>query len=246
VISALVVFIFRLRMLNSQLYRKGAIQASVPYRLVLRYYWKSVSSNFSRGCDLPLMLFSLARLFSWSELLELGCCMTSWPVSTCSTQILTRRSQRFQPDEQLSILASRRLTRLALVMSLISPLSLVVPNGVFSGSIIANIVKATGKEKIRKTAEWQLLLSTLGLPGCVIGALIVNRLGRRNLSKLVVYLERKRLFTDLEQWFSVLLATCLSVWLLASLIHNVRRQPHTSSSPPRCWLESSQSRNRHA
>lgn len=84
-------------------------------------------------------------------------------------------------------------------MSLISPLSLVVPNGVFSGSIIANIVKATGKEKIRKTAEWQLLLSTLGLPGCVIGALIVNRLGRRNLSKLVVYLERKRLFTDLEQ-----------------------------------------------
>jgi len=42
-LSALVVFIFRLRMLNSQLYRKGAIQASVPYRLVIRYYWKSVS-----------------------------------------------------------------------------------------------------------------------------------------------------------------------------------------------------------
>lgn len=57
------------------------------------------------------------------------------------------------------------------------------PNGVFSGSIIANIVKSTGKEKIRKTAEWQLLLSALSLPGCIVGALIVNKLGRRNLSE---------------------------------------------------------------
>lgn len=48
--TALIVFIFRLRMLNSKLYRKGAIQRSVPYPLVIRYYWKSVSFP----CFLPI------------------------------------------------------------------------------------------------------------------------------------------------------------------------------------------------
>jgi MFS family permease len=55
------------------------------------------------------------------------------------------------------------------------------PNGVFSGTIISQIVKAKGHELVRKTAEYQLLLGALALPGCVIGALVVNRLGRRNL-----------------------------------------------------------------
>lgn len=39
----------------------------------------------------------------------------------------------------------------------------------------------TGHEKFRKTAEYQLLLGTIALPGCLIAALVVNRLGRRNL-----------------------------------------------------------------
>ncbi|GAA5909631.1 uncharacterized protein JCM6883_004579 [Sporobolomyces salmoneus] len=111
-VPPLVVFIFRLRMLNSQLYRKGAIQSRVPYGLVLRYYWKSL-------------------------------------IGTCGVWFLYD--------------------------------FIVFPNGVFSGAVIANIVKETGKEKIRKTAEWQLLLSTIALPGCIVGALLVNRLGRRNL-----------------------------------------------------------------
>ncbi|KAF4761910.1 hypothetical protein HAV15_006202 [Penicillium sp. str.  len=34
------VFYFRIRMLNSVLYRRGAIKKHVPYMLVLRYYWK--------------------------------------------------------------------------------------------------------------------------------------------------------------------------------------------------------------
>ncbi|GAA5934027.1 uncharacterized protein JCM15063_000535 [Sporobolomyces koalae] len=112
VLPPLIVFIFRLRMLNSKLYRKGAIQRSVPYPLVIRYYWKSLIGTAGAWFLYDFVTF---------------------------------------------------------------------PNGVFSGSIIANIVKAKGKEKIRKTAEWQLLLSTLALPGCIVGALIVNRLGRRNL-----------------------------------------------------------------
>lgn len=36
------VFYFRIRMLNSVLYRRGAIKRDVPYKLVLRYYWKSL------------------------------------------------------------------------------------------------------------------------------------------------------------------------------------------------------------
>ena len=34
------VFYFRMKMLNSKLYRRGAIKKRVPYTLVLRYYWK--------------------------------------------------------------------------------------------------------------------------------------------------------------------------------------------------------------
>lgn len=41
-IFPLTVFYFRLKMLNSTLYRRGAIKKSVPYLLVLRYYWKSL------------------------------------------------------------------------------------------------------------------------------------------------------------------------------------------------------------
>lgn len=36
------VFYFRLKMMNSKLYRRGAIKKSVPYGLVLRYYWKTL------------------------------------------------------------------------------------------------------------------------------------------------------------------------------------------------------------
>jgi hypothetical protein len=36
------VFYFRIRMLNSALYRRGAIKRHVPYKLVLQYYWKTL------------------------------------------------------------------------------------------------------------------------------------------------------------------------------------------------------------
>ena len=41
-ILPLSVFYFRIRMLNSVLYRRGAIKRHVPYKLVLRYYWKTL------------------------------------------------------------------------------------------------------------------------------------------------------------------------------------------------------------
>ncbi len=41
-ILPLTVFYFRLKMLNSKLYRRGAIKKRVPYGLVLKYYWKDL------------------------------------------------------------------------------------------------------------------------------------------------------------------------------------------------------------
>ncbi|GAA5895808.1 hypothetical protein JCM6882_001386 [Rhodosporidiobolus microsporus] len=114
-IPPLAVFIFRLRMLNSQLYRKGAIQKSPPYLLTIRYYWKSIIGTAGAWFLYDFVTF---------------------------------------------------------------------PNGVFSGTIISQIVKAEGHALFRKTAEYQLLLGALALPGCIIGALIVNKLGRRNLMML--------------------------------------------------------------
>ena len=51
------------------------------------------------------------------------------------------------------------------------------PNGVFSGTIISSVIH---DNDIKKIAEWQLLLSSIALPGVFIGALLCNPLGRRN------------------------------------------------------------------
>ena len=51
------------------------------------------------------------------------------------------------------------------------------PNGVFSATIISGVIH---DNDIKKTAEWQLLLSSIALPGVFIGALLCNPLGRRN------------------------------------------------------------------
>ncbi|KAL1756191.1 major facilitator superfamily domain-containing protein [Schizophyllum commune] len=55
------------------------------------------------------------------------------------------------------------------------------PNGVFSGTIISSVVHDAD---IKKTAEWQLLLGTIALPGVFVGAFLCNRLGRRNTMML--------------------------------------------------------------
>ncbi|GAA6010919.1 hypothetical protein JCM10207_003990 [Rhodosporidiobolus poonsookiae] len=111
-IPPLAVFVFRLRMLNSELYRRGAIQKRVPYKLVIRYYWKSLIGTAGAWFLYDFVTF---------------------------------------------------------------------PNGVFSGTIISQIVKDEGHLLFRRTAEYQLLLGALALPGCFIGAAIVNKIGRRNL-----------------------------------------------------------------
>lgn len=51
------VFYFRIKMLNSQLYRRGAIRKSVPYWLILKYYWRSLIGTclswFLYGMHIP-------------------------------------------------------------------------------------------------------------------------------------------------------------------------------------------------
>ncbi|KAF6228035.1 hypothetical protein HO133_007763 [Letharia lupina] len=55
------------------------------------------------------------------------------------------------------------------------------PNGVFSGTIISSVVK---NGSILKTAEWQLLLGSIALPGVLVGAWLCDRLGRKNTMML--------------------------------------------------------------
>ncbi|KAJ5212217.1 Glycerophosphoinositol permease 1 [Penicillium cinerascens] len=103
------VFYFRIRMLNSVLYRRGAIKKHVPYKLVLRYYWKSL-------------------------------------IGTCGAWFLYD--------------------------------FVTFPNGVFSGTIISSVVH---DGTVRQTAEWQLLLGAIALPGVFLGAILCDRVGRKNI-----------------------------------------------------------------
>lgn len=50
------------------------------------------------------------------------------------------------------------------------------PNGIFSGTIIASVVK---NSDLKRTAEWQLLLGIIALPGVFVGAMLCNRIGRK-------------------------------------------------------------------
>ena len=109
IIFPLSVFYWRVKMINSRLYRRGAIRKQVPYPLVVRYYWRSL-------------------------------------IGTCGTWFLYD--------------------------------FVTIPNSVFSGTIISNIVP---KGNIQLTAEWQLLLGAIALPGVIIGAFLCDRLGRKNL-----------------------------------------------------------------
>lgn len=55
------------------------------------------------------------------------------------------------------------------------------PNGVFSGVIISSVVP---NGNIVNTAEWQLLLGSIALPGVLVGAWLCNRIGRKNTMML--------------------------------------------------------------
>lgn len=114
VIWPLSIFYFRIKMLNSTLYRRGAIKRRVPYKLVLRYYWKRLIGTAGAWFCYDMVTF---------------------------------------------------------------------PNGVFSGTIISSFTKSS-PNPIRTTAEWQLLLGALQLPGVFIGAYLCDRLGRKNTMML--------------------------------------------------------------
>jgi predicted MFS family arabinose efflux permease len=51
------------------------------------------------------------------------------------------------------------------------------PNGIFSGTIISSVAPTASIEKV---AEWTLLLGIIALPGVFAGALVCDKIGRRN------------------------------------------------------------------
>ncbi|ORX33756.1 major facilitator superfamily domain-containing protein [Kockovaella imperatae] len=112
IIIPLSVFYFRLKMMNSKLYRRNALKKSTPvaiYGLVLKRYWKTL-------------------------------------IGTAGTWFLYD--------------------------------FVTFPNGIFSSTIIAEVIPGAG---LVRTLEWNLLFSILSLPGVFIGAFIVKYTGRRNL-----------------------------------------------------------------
>ncbi|CZR58518.1 probable GIT1 Glycerophosphoinositol transporter also able to mediate low-affinity phosphate transport [Phialocephala subalpina] len=109
------VFYFRIRILNSKLYRRGTIKKNVPYKLVLKYYWKSLI-----GTSGAWFLYDFVTF----------------------------------------------------------------PNGVFSGTIIASVIPSSSKHVILQTAEWNLLLGALALPGVFLGAYLCDKLGRKQTMML--------------------------------------------------------------
>ncbi|KIK71109.1 hypothetical protein GYMLUDRAFT_148551 [Collybiopsis luxurians FD-317 M1] len=110
IILPLGVFIVRMRMMSTILYKKGAIKRHVPYVLVVKRYWRSL-------------------------------------IGTCCAWFLYDFAS-----------------------------SVTFPNGIFSATIISSVIK---NSDIKKTAEWQLLLATIALPGVFIGAWLCNSIGRR-------------------------------------------------------------------
>lgn len=123
------VFYFRIRMLNSVLYRRGAIKKRVPYSLVVKYYWKS-------------LIGTCGAWFLYGTLL---------------------RSPFFLHGSNLILTGT--------IVDFVT-----FPNGVFSATIISSIVKDSS---ILRTAEWQLLLGIISLPGVFIGAWLCDRIGRK-------------------------------------------------------------------
>lgn len=103
----LIIFYFRMLVLNSSLYRKTAMRKKVPYMLALKRYW-------------PRLLGTAGVWFIYDFV--------------------------------------------------------VFPLGVFSGTIISTVLH---NPPLIKVAEWQMLLSSLGIPGCLLGVLLLPKLGSR-------------------------------------------------------------------
>lgn len=53
-------------------------------------------------------------------------------------------------------------------------------NSVFSGTILSSVIPKGGNLLLH-TAEWQLLLGVIALPGVFLGALLCDKLGRKNI-----------------------------------------------------------------
>jgi MFS family permease len=126
----LTVFYFRLKMLNSKLYRRGAIKRRVPYGLVLKYYWKDLIGTAGAWFLYDFVTFPNGLSYNLPYL------------GTIAETVII---------------------------------------GVFSGTIIASVVP---NADLFKTAEYQLLLGTIALPGVFIGAYLCNKIGRKNTMML--------------------------------------------------------------
>ena len=88
------------------------------------------------------------------------------------------RLPNFERNDCFHCLVFIQQRRLALLMMF---RQVTFPNGVFSGTIISSIVKDSS---LVKTAEYQLLLGSIALPGVFLGAYLCDIIGRKNTMML--------------------------------------------------------------
>ncbi|KAL6452267.1 GIT1 Glycerophosphoinositol permease 1 [Candida maltosa Xu316] len=53
------------------------------------------------------------------------------------------------------------------------------PNGIFSATIISNVIPSSESSNLERIAEWNLLLGVLSIPGVIIGSFLVDKLGKK-------------------------------------------------------------------
>lgn len=53
------------------------------------------------------------------------------------------------------------------------------PNGIFSAGIISNVIAPLEKNNLERIAEWNLLLGAIALPGVFLGAMVIDKIGRK-------------------------------------------------------------------
>ncbi|KAI3405278.1 hypothetical protein KGF56_001909 [Candida oxycetoniae] len=116
----------------------------------------------------------------WRTMFAIGC---FWPLSVfyfrmkmVTSELFKRSAMRKQPPYWHALkFYWKRLFGTCISWFLYDFVTF--PNGIFSATIISNVISDT--RDLEKIAEWNLLLGAIALPGCFVGAYLVDIIGKK-------------------------------------------------------------------